>query len=296
MAAAVLLSLVAAIMFGGSSVIEQRSTKRVPRRSGLSWRLLADLGRQRAWLAAVGVNIAGNALQVAALHFGELAIVQPLLVCNLLFAVLIAVLLRHRPPDRVMLAGVLCCAAGIAGFLAVARPHGGHGTVGAVASVPLVAALAAVLLGCLIAVRWVSSQARALLLALACGVDFGVTAFLLKLVPDTLPQGFSDPARQWPLYLVVITGPLGFLLNQSAFQAGVLISPVLAVITTVDPLVSIALAAVWLRETIASSPTDLMGEAISLAVMTAGIIALAHRAPQAGRQVAGPAQRAQARA
>lgn len=296
MAAAVLLTLVAAVMFGVSSVMEQRSTKRVPRRSGPSWRLLLDLGRQRAWLAAVGVNIAGNVLQIVALHFGELAVVQPLLVCNLLFAVLIAVLLRHRPPDRVMLAGVLCCAAGIAGFLAIARPHGGHGTVGAAAAVPLAAALAAVLIGCLVATRRVSSQVRALLLALACGVDFGVTAFLLKLVPDTLPQGFSDPARQWPLYLVVVTGPLGFLLNQSAFQAGVLISPVLAIITTVDPLVSIALAATWLHETITSDPLGLLGEAISLAAMTGGIIALAHRAPQAGRQVAGPARGARARA
>jgi hypothetical protein len=72
-------------------------------------------------------------------------------------------------------------------------------------------------------------------LATACGPDFGVTAFLLKVVPDMLPQGFGDPLRQWPFYLVVV-GPLGFLLNQSAFQAGRLIAPVLAIITALDPL------------------------------------------------------------
>lgn len=49
-----------------------------------------------------------------------------------------------------------------------------------------------------------------------------------------------------------------------------------------DPLVSIGIAHVWLHEMIAAAPLDL--EAESASVMTAGIIALAHRAPQAARQ------------
>ena len=188
-----------------------------------------------------------------------------------------------------MLAGVLCSAAGVAFFLAVGRPGGGHKTVALDAALPLVASLAAVLAACLAAARWGPPRLRSVWLATACGVDFGVTAFLLKVVPDMLPQGFGDPLRQWPLYLVVIVGPLGFLLNQSAFQAGVLIAPVLAIITALDPLISIGIARVWLDESFASSPLDLAGEALSLAVMTGGIIALAHRAPQVAREVAGEA-------
>jgi hypothetical protein len=100
----------------------------------------------------------------------------------------------------------------------------------------------------------------------------------LKLVPDTVPEGFSDPLRQWPLYMLLIVGPAGFLLNQDAFQAGILISPVLAVITTADPLVFLGIAHFWLKEEVASMPPDLAVEAISLAVMAGGIVALAHRA------------------
>lgn len=285
-AVAVLVTLAAAVLFAVSSVLEQRSTKKVPDRGALSPRLLRDLARRPAWIAAICVNVAGNALQVVALHIGELALVQPLLVCDLLFAVVFAVVLRHRPPDLIILAGVVCCAGGVACFLAVARPHGGHGTVSFTAALPLVVALAAVLAVCLAAARWSPRRTRALWLALACGVDFGVTAFLLKLVPDTLPQGFGHPLQQWPLYLVVIVGPLGFLLNQNAFQASDLIAPVLAVITTTDPLVSIGIAHVWLNETVANSPADLAAEAVSLAVMTGGIVALAHRAPATGRGTA----------
>jgi hypothetical protein len=83
---------------------------------------------------------------------------------------------------------------------------------------------------------------------------------------------------------VVIVGPLGFLLNQSAFQAGVLIAPVLAINTALDPLVSIGIARVWLDESFASSPADLAVEALALTVMTGGIVALAHRAPQVARK------------
>lgn len=287
---AVVLTLVAAFLFGLSSVIEQRSTKLVPDRGSFSPRLLADLAKQRRWLAALGVQIAGNALQVTALHFGALALVQPLLVLSLLFAVAIAVAARRRyhAPDGAMLAGVLCSAAGIASFLAVGRPGGGHRTVTVDAALPLVTSLAAVLAACLAGTRWGPRRLRAVWLAIACGADFGVTAFLLKVVPDMLPQGFGDPLRQWPFYLVVVVGPLGFLLNQSAFQAGSLIAPVLAIITALDPLVSIGIARVWLDESFASSPLDLAIEALSLTVMTGGIVALAHRAPQVARNAVGP--------
>lgn len=276
---AVGVALAAAALFGLSSVLEQRATKQVPRRRPLSPRLLLDLARRRLWLTAILINVTGNVLQIVALHFGALAVVQPLLVCNLLFAVLIAVAARHRGPDRVIAAGVICCVAGLAGFIAVARPGAGHRSVPFTAAVPLLAALAAVLAGCLALARWGPGRIRPLWLALACGADFGVTAFLLKLVPDTLPQGFADPVRQWPLYVLVIIGPAGFLLNQNAFQAGLLIAPVLAVITTVDPLTSIGIAHVWLNEPITSTPPALAGQALSLAVMTGGIIALAHRSP-----------------
>ena len=87
---AVGLGLAAAAMFGGASVLEMRSSKQVPERPALSPRLLVDLVRRPLFLAAIGVNLVGAGLQVTALHFGSLTLVQPLLVLSLLFAVVIA--------------------------------------------------------------------------------------------------------------------------------------------------------------------------------------------------------------
>lgn len=161
----------------------------MPDRGSLSPRLLVDLARKRRWLAAIGVQVTGNVLQVVALHFGELALVQPLLVSDLLFTVLIVVAARHRPPDRVMAAGAICCAAGIACFLAIGRPGGGLATVGVAAAPPIVVALASVLAGCLAAARWGPRRLRGIWLAVACGAAFGVTAFLLKAKCLEFPNG-----------------------------------------------------------------------------------------------------------
>ena len=280
---AVFVALAASVLFGLSDVVEQQSTHEVKQRPALSPQLLLDLAKRPRWLAAIGVNIGGNVLQIVALHFGALALVQPILVCDLIFAAAFAVLLAHRRPDWVTAAGVIASAAGVGFFLALARPSGGHKTVSFTAFLPLALVFVAAVAGCLAAARWGPRPIRPLWLALACGIDFGVNAFLLKLVPDTLPLGFSDPLQQWPLYAVVIVGPAGFLLSQNAFQAGTMIAPVLAIITSVDPLVSIGVAHAWLGETITSTPLALAGEVISLAVMTGGIYVLAHRTPHAMR-------------
>jgi hypothetical protein len=283
----------AALAFALSAVIEQRCVHTVPQRGALDPRLLLDLARERLWLAAIGLSLAGLALQITALHFGPLTLVQSVLVCDVLFAVLIRALLAGRRwPDRVVLAGVLCCAGGLAAFLAIARPHGDRFALTPLSVVPLAAVLAGVLAACLAAARFGPAQARPVALGLACGVIYGVTAFLLKEISHSIGQGGSPLAQLWPLYAVVVLGPLAFLLNQSAFQAGVLIAPALSVITVTDPLVSIAVAVLWLGEHLAATPADIAAEVAALAVMAIGIIVLARRAPQVAGRVPVPASAA----
>jgi drug/metabolite transporter (DMT)-like permease len=274
---------------GVAAVLEQRSTKEVAkRRNPLSAMLLIDLLRRPLWLIAIGLNILGVTLQIIALHFGALALVQPILVCDLIFASLISSALGRRRPDRVIMTGVLCSAGGLALFLGIARPHGGRATVPLASVIPLGIGLAAVLAVCLMVARAGHRTLRPIMLALACGISYGVTAFLLKLLSGGWTGGLGALPRQWPLYAVIVVGPLGFLLNQSAYQAGILIAPVLSVITAADPLVSIALAHQFLDESLAAGPVNIALEVAALMVMIGGIVALAHRAPQVEHQLAEP--------
>ena len=76
---AVVAAIAAALVFGAASVADQRSTKRVKRRGPLSPRIFVDLARQPLWLVSIVGTVVGFALQVVALRFGPLALVEPLL-------------------------------------------------------------------------------------------------------------------------------------------------------------------------------------------------------------------------
>jgi len=287
MATAVVAALGAALVFGFSSVAEQRGTKRVEKRQALSPRILLDLVRQPLWVASIGGTLMGFTLQVVALGFGPLALVQPIIVFDLVFAVLINAYLRRAWDAKIML-GVLACVVGIGGFLAIARPHGGTTDVGFFVILPLAAGLLGGVGGCLTVARR-SETLRPLALALATGICYGVSAFLVKTV---VGRGFPALLTDWPIYALAIVAPVGFILNQDAFQSsrGTVIAPVLSIITACDPVISIALASVWLREKLNSTPLGIAGEVIALILMVTGIVTIAHRSPhvQAPRLQEGP--------
>jgi drug/metabolite transporter (DMT)-like permease len=274
---AVVAAVAAALVFGIASVADQRSTKRVKRRKALSPRIFLDLVRQPLWVAAIGGTVLGFALQVVALRFGPLALVEPLLICDLIFAVLIAAYLRNLW-DSVLIGGVIMAAVGVTAFLIIASPTSGSATVGFYVVLPLGAGLAAAIVGC-IAIGKRSRTLRPLALALACGISYGVAAFLVKLVVSDVSGGLPALLTDWPIYALAIVGPLGFLLNENAFQQGNLIAPVLAIITVCDPVISVALAALWLNEGLSDSPAGIAGEIIGLLLMVVGVTVVAYRAP-----------------
>jgi hypothetical protein len=285
---AVVTAIAAALIFGISAVADQRSTKRVKTRRALSPRILVDLVRQPLWLTAIGANVAGFALQVTALAFGSLAVVQPLLVCDLIFAALITWYLEQRAniPHRgvkLMFAGVTATTVGVAGFLAIGQPSAGGTQVSFSSLPPLAVGLVLLVGGCLAAAAR-NRNLRPLALALACGVSYGVAAFLVKVVTSEVHGGFPELFGNWPIYGLIVVGPVGFLLNQDAFQQGTFLAPVQAIITAADPVISIALGILWLGVRLRGSPAEIAGEVVSLLLMVAGIVITAHHVPQvAGR-------------
>jgi drug/metabolite transporter (DMT)-like permease len=289
---AVAAGLGAAFVLGMSAVAEQRGTKRVRTRRGLAPGIFIDLVRQPLWDISIGGILVGFALQVVALKYGQLALVEPLLVCDLIFASLINSYLRKRW-DPVLLGGVFACAAGVAGFLFIARPSGGTTTVSFGVVLPLAAGLAAAMVGCAELARR-SSDVRPLALALACGICYGVSAFLVKLLTAEFGHGLQPVFTNWPIYALAVIAPTGFLLQQEAFQSATLLAPVLSITTACDPIISIFLGWLWLNEKLSSSPAAIAGQILALLVMVAGIVVLARRSPMVTRQAEAAGRQAQA--
>jgi drug/metabolite transporter (DMT)-like permease len=298
-------ALASALVLGISAVADQRSTKRVKKRKGLSLAIFVDLVRQSLWLIAIIANLVGFALQVVALSLGSLALVQPLLVFDLVFAVLISWLLDRRAKvahvggresTLLMFAGVAATTGGVAGFLAVGRPSAGTTNASISVLVPLVIGLAVVVGGCLaLAAR--NRNLRPLAMALACGVNYGVSAFAVKLVTSEFGGGAAKVFTNWPIYVLAVAGPLGYLFNQYALQQGKSLAPVQSIITSADPIISIALSILWLNVVLSDSPAAIFGEVASLLLMVAGIVLTAHNSPHVTRgaeqtQACQPAARA----
>ena len=276
-------ALASALVLGISSIADQRSTKRVENRRALSPRIVVDLVRQPLWLAAIGANIVGFALQVVALAFGSLALVQPIVACDLMFAVLILWYQGQRanlkfPKVKHMVAGVAATTVGVAGFLAIGQPSGGRTQVSFGILPPLAIRIVVVAGGCL-AVAARNRNLRPLALALACGVCYGVAAFLIKLVTSEFGGGLGQVFTNWPIYVFAVVGPAGYILNQNAYQQGTLLAPVQAIISAADPIISIALGIGWLAVRLRGGPADIAGEIVSLLLLTAGIVMTAYHVP-----------------
>jgi hypothetical protein len=138
-----------------------------------------------------------------------------------------------------------------------------------VAAVALVAAVCTLPL----AIR-LSGWRRALLLAIAVGVLFGVLAVLTKIVMNTVTQGHAARLLVSPVaYLLLLVGVAATLLQQSAFHAGSLRASVPAMLV-LEPIVAVLLGQVILGEHLTVSPPTAVVLGIALAAMAAATVTL----------------------
>jgi len=118
-------ALAAAICMALASALQhQAATGEQGYRSGIH--LLWRLAHRPRWAAGQTVGVAGLALHAAALHAGALAVVQPLLVMGLAFALPLRALLDRARPSAGQVLAAAVLAAGVAIFVAAAHPSAGQ--------------------------------------------------------------------------------------------------------------------------------------------------------------------------
>ncbi|WP_213452311.1 DMT family transporter [Rhizomonospora bruguierae] len=278
--AGVPLAVASAGCFGSSGVLQYRATHQVPDRPAGQPALLTDLVRLPSWRWSIVLATAGFGFQVVALRLAPLSLIQPLLVTGVLWYVLLSARVYHRPPDRIIVTGTVLCLAGLTTFLVVADPSAGmRGHHRPAAGLVLFLVLGGMIVACLALSRVMGRKWRSLPLSLAAGICYGLTAGFVRDLSPHLTQGPLAIARQWQTYTICGLGPLGVLLNQNSYQAGWIGAPALAVITVVDPLVSIIFGTVWLGESVRGGTWPIIGESLGLIILAGGVLLLALRAP-----------------
>jgi drug/metabolite transporter (DMT)-like permease len=209
------------------------------------WRFVVTLLRDPMWLAGWGALAGGFVFQALALHVGQLSVVQPLLVTELVFALALRrVWLRQPIRSVTWWAAALTCVC-LSLFLAMSEPQGGTHypdssawATGAWGSVGVAVVLA------LLGMRGTVVR-RTALLASAAAVMWALVAVLVKTMTDTLTEfGVGGMFAHWPVYALAGAGLGAEVLHQTTLRVGPLsVSQPLLVI--VNPIVSIALS-VWI--------------------------------------------------
>jgi len=269
----VLLSLASAASYGLAAVLQHRAA--IVTAPDLSMRagLLLQLARRPLWLLGNALDGVGYLFQFLALRRGSLALVEPLLVLSLVFALPVAACLDHRRASSFEVVSTGVVVAGLAMFLAAARPGLGHPDASAEAWAVLTVV---VVVGCAMAglgARLRTRQRAALLLGAGSGLAFGYVAALTERTGHLLDAGVVHTLASWVPYAMVVAAVAALLLTQNAFKAGDLRLS-LPTLTVAQPLVAVAIGLGVFGEHIDVRGLAPLAEGLGLALITLGVFAL----------------------
>jgi drug/metabolite transporter (DMT)-like permease len=274
-AIAIVLAVSAGFAYALASVFQHRAASEAPPELSLRPGLLLALVKRPLWLFGTLVDGVAFALEAASLGFGSIIVVQPLLVSGLLWALPLAAIGRPERVTRREWIPAIALVVALAVFVTVGDPHGGRAQASGLAWILTVVGLTVPVTIALLAARGAAPGRRALLLAFSAGCVYGLTAALTKSTLDLLDDGVLDVFTHWQPYALVAAGFLGFLLNQSAFQAGHLAASLPAMAVT-DPVVGCVIGVTLFGETLGATGVGaVVATSAAVIVMTVATVSLA---------------------
>jgi drug/metabolite transporter (DMT)-like permease len=275
-AGVLLLCLAAAASYAACSVLQQREAAQAPPRMAMRLSLLRHLVGRPLWILGNLAGVAGFVFQFLALRHGSLALVQPLLVIGLVFALVAGAALDHRRPSGREVVWIVATVIGLALFIIVSQPGPGVPR-GSNLGWALLGAVAAGGVGLLVLAARVWPRWRALSLGVAAGLVSGVMSALIERSAHLLDRGILHGLESWPPWALGACALLGLTLTQSAYQAGD-IRLSLPALTAVEPIAAIAIGQVLFGEHIAVTGAAPVVEVLALAMMTVGVFGLGQTA------------------
>jgi drug/metabolite transporter (DMT)-like permease len=270
------VGVLAALSFGLGWVLQQRVAAHAALSELLSFRLLLHLMRNREWWFGIVAMICGQVLGGLALQLGPVALVEPLLSTNLLFAFLIAGALSRRRAQWHEIGGALLLSAALGVFIAVGNPRAPkHPTPSWNIGLLAVCIVGGVVFALVVVAKskgMTHLATEAVLLASAAGILYGLQdvstqAALIKFDDHGLRFLINSP---WA-YIVIGSALCGILLSQSAFRAARLDFS-LPPTAVAEPIVGILLGMFILADTLSVGPGDVAVEAVCLVAMVVGTV------------------------
>ncbi|CAL9358888.1 hypothetical protein SUDANB105_00623 [Streptomyces sp. enrichment culture] len=241
LALSVLLSIVSAVAYAGGAIVQEHVAASSP---GEQYAPL----RRAGWWAAVALNGLGGLLHVVALAYGPLSVVQPLGALTIVFALPMAALFVGRKAGATAWRGAVMATVGLAGLLSLVGTSDAQ-SLGGPQQVAVFTATAVAVTALMIAGRAAHRHpaVRAMLLATASGIAFGMSSVFTKTVAVDWTGGVSAGDLP-PLAAIGVLATAGLLLSQASYRGAGLAAP-LATLTVVNPVVAAAVGITMFGET-----------------------------------------------
>jgi hypothetical protein len=275
---AVVLALACAATFAVSTSVQHHAAEGAPKSASGLLKLLAYLVHRPLWLVGQLLATCAFVLHALALHAGALALVQPLVVSGIVWAVPARAAMSHRLPSFGEIRAVVLTAAGLALFLVASSPsHGvdaGRGWSSAFLALGVV--VVAVLASSVAEGFPHHPRQKAFFLGVTSGALFGLVAGLLKMSLQTYADGgIHLVLTTWPVWGLVAAGAGGVLTNQRAYRVAAL-SASMPVLNIVNVLTALTFGLRVFHEIPRHSPPMILVELLALGAVAAGLWLLVH--------------------
>ena len=268
----ILLAAGASACFNLATVVQAGETRKVKTQGAASFGLLRQLVRRKRWLAGVGVQALAIPLQLAALTVAPLAVVQPADATGLIVLLIAG---QKMLGEKVGWHEVVSVAAIFLGVVGVALSGPEHSPENS-GTITLLLVLAPFALLALVPYFLRRRLAR-VVMVLAAGTAFALTAFLMKIVADSLVANAWIALLLWSA-LAGVFAILGLNSEQVALQVRAVarVAPIIFVIELALPIV---LGSIVGGESLPSDPAMAALMIGSLLVTVAGAFALMRSGP-----------------
>ncbi|MGI8589732.1 MAG: DMT family transporter [Nakamurella sp.] len=274
MTAAVLAALASAFCFGLAATLQQQEAGLATASGVGDPRLLWRLAHRPIWVAGIFADVLAAALHVLALSVGSVALVQPLGVTGLLFAIILVAIWRRQRVQGRDIAAAVAVLAGLAGLLRLAQGEAPTGAVGHRTVIITVSAITVALAAGVAGLASVAAgRARALLLAAGAGISFGIIAVLVRAFLQLIGQPGQGQAMIWAAVGIGLLALTGYLLLQHAYRVGHF-AATLATAVVLDPAAAIVGSMFVLNEPLPHTPGQGIAAALSATAVIAGIAVL----------------------
>jgi len=279
-----IVAIVAAFFFALAATLQQKGALGMGNVSLGSPSSFLTLAKQTWWLLGTIALLVGYVFQAIALGNGRLAVIQPLLVTTIVFALPLGYLLTNQTVGRREVLGAAIVVFGLAVFTVVGDAADGVDNAPANEWAIAVALFSAIAIALVFLGGRGSVSRKAALFGASAGVLFGLSAALCKPTMEILDDGgVGSMLESWEFYAFALTGIIAFVVQQVSLSKGNLAASV-ATVSVCNPLVSIIIGTVLLDERLAEPTRNKVVAYLGLFLALAGAAVISMATEEAKEQ------------